>query len=316
MTTTPTLPFVSVIVPVHNGVDALRGCLAALAVQTYPADRYEVFVIDNNSTQDLRPAIPDDDRFVLLREQKPGSYAARNAGLASAKGSVLAFTDGDCVPDQRWLAAAIDELSREPRADLIGGAVKLSFAEGIPRSAPEVYEAVHAFPQERYIAEQRFAVTANMVTWRESFDRVGTFDSTLMSRGDADFGQRVAAAGGVLRFAPLAVVSHPARATWDELLTKARRVAKGKCDSERSRGAGAKSLLGLAFFQIRMIVRTCASVWFKPNVTGFDKLRYLLAYVRVRAACARVMTGAAIRAGRGKSLSTDASTRDERSRVA
>lgn len=300
MTETAEPPYVSVIVPVRDGAEALAGCLAALTRQSYQRDRYEVIVVDNGSTEDLRPAMPADDRFVLIREDKPGSYAARNAGLEKAAGTILAFTDGDCLPDPRWLDEAVTELSREPRADLIGGAVRLSFLNGVPRSAPEVYESVHAFPQERYLKEQRFAVTANMVTWRASFDRVGAFDSTLMSRGDADFGQRLAAAGGLLRYAPAAAVDHPARATWDELLTKARRVAKGKCDVERSRGAGRKSLLGLAFFQIRMIARTSISVWLRQKPVGpADKLRYLLAYSRVRAACARVMAGAAITAGRG-----------------
>ena len=45
--------FVSVIIPVYNDSNRLKLCLQALEKQTYPSERYEVIVVDNNSTEDI-----------------------------------------------------------------------------------------------------------------------------------------------------------------------------------------------------------------------------------------------------------------------
>ena len=81
----------------------------------YPADRFDVVVVDNASTEDVAAAVPADERFTLLVEPRRGSYAARNTGLGVARGEVLAFTDADCRPDPDWLTEAVAEL--RPKAD-------------------------------------------------------------------------------------------------------------------------------------------------------------------------------------------------------
>src|SRR3712207_160037 len=99
------LPYVTVIVPVYNDAGRVGSCLAALEAQTYPRQRYEVIVVDNGST-DATPAVVQSFRVRLLFErQVRSSYAARNAGLAEAKGVIIALTDSDCTPTPGWLAA-------------------------------------------------------------------------------------------------------------------------------------------------------------------------------------------------------------------
>src|SRR5690606_31008932 len=105
-------PRVSVIVPVRDDVEGLSRCVAALQAQDYPTDRFEVVVIDNGSIRDLRPVVPDEPRFRLVREDRPGSYVARNAGVAVATGEVLAFTDADCRPRADWLSQGVAALAR------------------------------------------------------------------------------------------------------------------------------------------------------------------------------------------------------------
>src|ERR1041384_5139232 len=94
--------FVSVIVPVWNDAERLGHCLHALEKQTYPAESYEVIVVDNGSTDSVACLVAAYGRARLVSEQRPGSYAARNTGLNLARGQVIAFTDADCLPAPDW----------------------------------------------------------------------------------------------------------------------------------------------------------------------------------------------------------------------
>ncbi|MEM8761253.1 MAG: glycosyltransferase family A protein, partial [Pseudomonadota bacterium] len=98
-------PGISVIIPVFNDAGGLARCLDALARQTDAAP-FEVIVVDNGSDPPLDPAtLPALPSLRLIRETAPGSYAARNAGIAAARAAILAFTDADCRPRPDWLAA-------------------------------------------------------------------------------------------------------------------------------------------------------------------------------------------------------------------
>jgi glycosyltransferase involved in cell wall biosynthesis len=204
---------VSVVVPVRDGAHVLSGCLDALGAQV-GAPAYEVVVVDNGSSDgsgDLARAHPAVTRVVV--EATPGSYAARNAGIAAAAGDVLAFTDADCRPRPDWLAAGLQALVD---ADLVGGAVV-----PVRSAAPTVWErydrAVY-LDQARAVRDEGYAATANLLVARRVLDAVGPFDATLRSSGDLEWGQRATAAGWRLVHAPDAVVDHQprtgARATW------------------------------------------------------------------------------------------------------
>lgn len=286
----------TVIVPVHNGAADLARCLDALRAQDYPATSYDVVVVDNGSTENIGAVASTEPGVTLLTEHRPGSYAARNTGLASASGELLAFTDADCSPSRHWLSRAVAVLEGPPGADMVGGAVDLRFATGAPRTAAELYESIHAFPQQRYLEEQGWAVTANMVTWRRVFDQVGLFDANLRSRGDAQWGQRVAAAGLTQRFVPDAVVFHPARTTWRELLTKSRRVVRGRIDADLAAGRRGRHFMGLAANQASMLVAGARASVGRPELrsTG-DLCRYITALAACRATGAALMLAASVR---------------------
>src|SRR5687768_1929723 len=116
----PAGPDVSVVVPVRDGADVLGACLDALAAQH--GVRAEIVVVDNGSTDGTgaiaraHPAVT-----AVVTEVRPGSYAARNGGIAATRAEVLAFTDADCVPEPGWLAAGLAVITGG--ADLAGGDV-------------------------------------------------------------------------------------------------------------------------------------------------------------------------------------------------
>jgi glycosyltransferase involved in cell wall biosynthesis len=93
----------SIVVPVFNAEPFIERCLRSLIRQTYPADRYEIIVVDNNSI-DRSAAITAKFHDVnLLHEPEQGSYAARNRGIRAAQGEVVAFSDPDCEVQADWL---------------------------------------------------------------------------------------------------------------------------------------------------------------------------------------------------------------------
>jgi len=96
-------PLFTVIIPVYNDWEVLRHCLEALEVQSLPKDEFEVIVVNNGPEPKLQESLFLTSNGRLMHQLLPGSYAARNLGASAASGSVLAYTDADCVPDPRWL---------------------------------------------------------------------------------------------------------------------------------------------------------------------------------------------------------------------
>ena len=235
----PRPPFVSVIIPVYNGGAQLPACLLALEHQTYPRDRYEVIVVDNGSTDDSRNVAAQHAGVRLEVEPGLGSYAARNRGIAVAKGDVLAFTDADCIPAPDWIARGVAQLDRTPDVGLVGGRIEVPSLSG--PSTLELYEGLFEFDQRRFIEHGRFAMTANLFTRASVLRCVGSFDAQLKSVGDREWGNRVAAAGYALAFGDDVVVRHPARDSMRSLLRKRLRVAGGHHDLAQRNGHSTRS---------------------------------------------------------------------------
>ncbi|ANC32714.1 glycosyltransferase [Isoptericola dokdonensis] len=279
---TPPLPTVTVVVPVYEDLDRLRTCLRLLGEQDYPGD-LDVVVADNGSSSDLRPALPPDDaRFRLVREERPGSYAARNAGLAVATGDVVAFTDADCRPRPDWLTRAVAALQGPEAPDAVGGRINLVFRDGVgPATGPELYEALHDFDQRSYVENHRYAATANLVVPRPTLDAVGTFDDSLRSGGDLDWGGRLHAAGRRMSYAADAVVDHPSRSSWRELTVKTVRVGDGLA----SLTAGQSLAADLRYMaqQVWHSLRAAATVRHRDELpTVSTRVRYVSAFTWTR----------------------------------
>jgi glycosyltransferase involved in cell wall biosynthesis len=220
-------PFVSVIVPVFDQRALLVRCLDALEKQTYPAECYEVVVVDNGCRDPVAHAVAQFPHATAVVETQPGSYAARNAGVRLSRGSVLAFTDADCIPEPAWLEAAVIRLLMMPSAGVVGGRVVLFPANNRRVTTAEVYDMTFWMRQRDYLELAGFAATANLVMHRSVFERVGPFDARLMSSGDAQWGRRARGMGVLQEYGPEAVVRHPARQTVRAVLAKATRVSGG-----------------------------------------------------------------------------------------
>jgi glycosyltransferase involved in cell wall biosynthesis len=222
-------PRISVIIPVLNDAPRLACCLAALDAAN-PEEGAEILVVDNGSSDDPSAVVERHPGVRLLREPRRGSYAARNRGVQEARGTILAFTDSDCLPAPDWLKCGADNIQLAEGPVFVGGPVELFARDPGRPTAAELYEAVHAFPQRHYLEALSFSVTANLFVARDVFDRVGSFNDMLQSGGDQEWGVRAHQAGVSPVYASDVLVRHPARHTVGELHRKNRRRSDGDTD--------------------------------------------------------------------------------------
>ncbi len=121
-------PFVSVVIAARNEADYIADCLAGLVNQTYPADRYEVLVVDDGST-DPTPLISAGysarhsrvrnievtDAFQHMAAKK----RPLSEGIRAARGSIILTTDADCAVPNTWVAGMVSQL--EAGAEVVIG---------------------------------------------------------------------------------------------------------------------------------------------------------------------------------------------------
>ncbi len=101
---------VSTILPVFNRAASIGQAVQSVLDQTRPAD--EVIVVDDGSSDDLEQALdPFGDRIILIRQANAGVAAARNAGVARARGEWLTFQDSDDLWTPDHLQACCRDLA-------------------------------------------------------------------------------------------------------------------------------------------------------------------------------------------------------------
>jgi glycosyltransferase involved in cell wall biosynthesis len=104
----------SVIIPHYNDEAGLARCLQALHEQDYPAEEFEILVVDDCSPgfslETLRDRYPQVRFFQLSSNRGPG--AARNYGIDHAAGKFLAFVDSDAMVCEQWLRSYQAELEQ------------------------------------------------------------------------------------------------------------------------------------------------------------------------------------------------------------
>lgn len=171
-------PTVSVVMPTYNYGHYLAGALTSALGQTH-AD-LEVLVIDDGSTDNtaaiMQPFLAD-ERVRYYRRANQGPAAARNFGIAAARGTWVAFLDAD----DRWLPAKLEKQLARAATALAPGLVytrRLRMdAEGRPLEfkQPRLYSG-WVLPQ---LFRDNFVCFSSVMVRREMLDSVGGFDTTV-----------------------------------------------------------------------------------------------------------------------------------------
>lgn len=271
-------PMISVVMPHYEQPALLARCLETLAAQRRRPD--EVIVVDNGSKEMPEAVCAAHPGTRLLREEGRGPGLARNAGIAAARGEVIALIDSDCLADPGWLEAAEREILR-PGTDVLGGDVRVTVADPARPDGIEAYELIYAYRMDRYIAREGYTGTGNLIAWRRVFDAVGGFGG-LGTAEDMEWGQRATAMGFALRFVPDMKVLHPAHEDVESLLRKWDRHTVHFWEASRGRR------WGRARWAVRMAAMPVSPLGEIPRIAASDRLPDLSARVRAFRVLSRI----------------------------
>lgn len=197
---------ISVIVPAYNAEKTLSQCLSALAAQSIPAERYEVILVDDGSTDETRK-IPEEFDVKCIYQKNQGPATARNRGVESAQGSIILFTDSDCIPQPDW----IEEMIR-PFSDLdviaVKGAYKTSQNDLTAKFVQiEFEERYRLLLNNEYID---MIDTYSAAFRKSAFLSLGGFDASFpeANNEDTDLSYKMSQLGKKMIFNPNAIVEH------------------------------------------------------------------------------------------------------------
>ena len=210
---------ISVIIPNWNGITLLPGCLDSLRAQTHPD--YEVILVDNASTDDsvemIRREYPE--VRVLELDRNLGLTGGVNAGIAIARGAIIALLNNDAEAAPAWLTELEAALARHPEVGSVASKMLLYDQPKTINSAGDFYRT-DGIPGNRGVWQQDdgefdqedlvFGGCGGAVAYRRTMlEQIGLFDEDLfMYCEDVDLSWRAQLAGWGCVYAPLAVVHH------------------------------------------------------------------------------------------------------------
>jgi len=201
---------VSVVIPALNAASLLPVQLEALTNQDYEGE-WEIVVADNGSTDaTANVAASWADRLplkVVDASGRPGVSYARNVGVRSARGELIAFCDADDEVSPGWLSALVEA---SLRFDAVGGALdSTKFDNPATSSLYSVTQSSHLRLAAGFLP---VAGTGNLSVWADVFDSLGGFKEEYVYGGpDTEFCWRLQLAGYRLGFSQEALVHYRMR---------------------------------------------------------------------------------------------------------
>jgi cellulose synthase/poly-beta-1,6-N-acetylglucosamine synthase-like glycosyltransferase len=200
-------PKVSIIVAAYNSEDTIEECLKSILALNYPADFFEVIVMDGGSkdaTVKIAEKFPI--KVVSIRLNAPAAY---NYAMKIASHPILGFIDADAKVEAQWLNKLVPHLS-EPEVAGVSGSIDTWNQDNLwARSIG--YELKNRY---RRIGKYTGRIaTMNLLLKKAVVEEAGGWDEELPSQYDTDFGFRISAKGYKIAYEPNAVCYHFNRPT-------------------------------------------------------------------------------------------------------
>lgn len=246
----------------YNRAGQLRSALASLAACIQPADRWELIVVDNNSTDDTPEVVAEFAGRLPIRrifEAIQGLSVARNRALAECRSDVLLFTDDDLRFDRDWLRCYEAAFAAHPEVGWFGGRVRPLWEQGRPpwlvdEHLPLISGLLVHYDlgaQDRaYAPNDPSPFGASFALRRRIFERFGAFRLDLGVKGnvpgrgeEAEYFDRLRAANELGWYVGSASAWHwqdPKRFTLGHLFRYG--VEKGKAEVRLGRSGGSRAV--------------------------------------------------------------------------
>jgi glycosyltransferase involved in cell wall biosynthesis len=201
-------PRISVVVCTRNGDHTLRECLGSLVALNYPD--FEILVIDDGSRDVTAEVAKSFERVRYHFQEHAGLSVARNLGAQLATGSIIAYTDDDCLAHPDWLL----HLSHAFVEEAISAAGGPNIPPAPRNQIERVVAAAPGAPAHVLLddTEAEHLPGCNLAIRKEALDRIGGFQADFKTAGDdVDICWRLREVGGRLLFVPGAMVWHHRR---------------------------------------------------------------------------------------------------------
>jgi len=184
---------VSVVIAAHNAAGTLSTAIGSVLSQSCPP--LEVIIVDDGSTDDTVAVTEGFGGSVrVISQPQAGPSAARNAGIAAARGRWIAFLDAD----DRWhpskLALQLASARRHPKTVLIAS----DWTRAVPVQSLPMLIDEHTITEHDLLVLNRFQ-TSTVLLDRDVAMQVGGFDPKLDGAEDWDLWLRTANAGIVAK---------------------------------------------------------------------------------------------------------------------
>ena len=216
----------SVIICTYNREKYIGGLLECIAANTLPNSEYEVLLVDNNCTDGTHDvcmafaASHPDVSFRYVYERQQGLSAARNKGIAEAKGDILVYVDDDALIDGGYLQTYSDFFAKTPAAYAAGGPIEPLYETSEPKwMSPYVKALLTAYmnygDKVRLYPRGRYPGGGNAAYRADVFKTVGLFNTALGRNGESlmgseekDIFDKMRRRGMAVYYLPEAVLHH------------------------------------------------------------------------------------------------------------
>ncbi len=199
-------PYVTILIPIRNVAKYIGPCLEALLNQSYPQDKFEIWLLDNNSddgTLDIVSRYPKDKVKVIQSgvHLPPAKY---NKILSEIKSEIVGFVDGDANVHSDWLIKVVEPLA-DPK---VAGASGMILTANKQKIVPRIigYELQDRY--ERMPTEIKRVATMHVVYKKNVLQKLGGFNTDLKTGYDCEIGYRINNAGYKIINIPDAKVYH------------------------------------------------------------------------------------------------------------
>jgi len=210
-------PRISVVVCTHNGAATLGQCLDSLLALRYPD--FEILLIDDGSRQHIAEIAKGHPQVRYEFQEHAGLSAARNLGTRLATGSIIAYTDDDCIAHPDWLLHLSHAFADETVAAAGGPNIPPAARNRIER----VVAAAPGAPAHVLLndTEAEHLPGCNLAIRKEALELIGGFRVQFKTAGDdVDICWRLRENGRRLLFVPGAMVWHHRRFSIRAYLTQ------------------------------------------------------------------------------------------------